>query len=44
MTVHPSFDLDSLTNCIVLIDEYGVIDTINQAAQVLFETSAQRAI
>jgi two-component system nitrogen regulation sensor histidine kinase GlnL len=44
MTVHPSFDLDSLTNCIVLIDEHGVIDTINQAAQVLFETSSQRAI
>ena len=44
MTLHPSFDLDSLTNCIVLIDEHGVIDTINQAAEVLFETSAQRAI
>ena len=43
MTPRPSFDLDSLTTCIVLIDEHGVVDMVNQAAQVLLETSSQRA-
>ncbi|MBT5556940.1 MAG: PAS domain-containing sensor histidine kinase, partial [Halieaceae bacterium] len=40
MTPRPSFDLDSLTTCIVLIDEHGVVDMVNQAAQVLLETSS----
>ena len=39
-----SFDLDSLTTCVVLIDEYGAVDSLNQAAQVLLETSALRAV
>ena len=43
MNYKPGFDLDSLTTCIVLIDEHGVVDTLNQSAQVLLETSRQRA-
>ena len=43
MNYKPGFDLDSLTTCIVLIDEHGVVDTLNQSAQVLLETSLQRA-
>ena len=44
MNIAPGFDLDSLTTCVVLIDEHGIVDTLNQAAQVLLETSALRAI
>ena len=40
MNVTPGFDLDSLTTCVVLIDEHGIVDALNQAAQVLLETSA----
>jgi len=43
MNHKPGFDLDSLTTCIVLIDEHGVVDTLNQSAQVLLDTSLQRA-
>ena len=44
MNITPGVDLDSLTTCVVLIDEQGVVDTLNQAAQILLETSALRAI
>lgn len=44
MNITPGFDLDSLTTCVVLIDEHGIVDTLNQAAQVLLETSALRAV
>ncbi len=44
MNIASSFDLDSLTTCVVLIDENGTVDTLNQAAQVLLETSALRAV
>ena len=44
MNVSPGFDLDSLTTCVVLIDEHGIVDTLNQAAQVLLETSSLRAV
>jgi len=30
MNVSPGFDLDSLTTCVVLIDEHGIVDTLNQ--------------
>lgn len=44
MNLSPGFDLDSLTTAIILIDEHAVVDTLNQSAQVLLETSLKKAM